>query len=56
MRFQIGTSEDVCGKECLRSQSVTSEETELEITNCDFKIKGEKRNGMVERITDGGPL
>lgn len=36
------------GKECLRSQIVTSEETELEVTNCDLKLKGEsirKENG-----------
>lgn len=42
LRFQNGTSEEVRGKERLRSQIVTSEETEFEITICDFKYRGRK--------------
>ncbi len=43
LRFQFGTSSGAKGKECLRSQIVTSEETELEVANCDFKIKSKKQ-------------
>ena len=43
LRFQFGTLSGAKGKECLRSQIVTSEETELEVANCNFKIKRGKQ-------------